>query len=248
MDTTSWPEIGLELGQISTEWALIHDPGEFVLRYAGAIQRYLNALIKNRHDAEEVGQDFLMWVTAHGFPRAKRGRGRFRDYLKVAVRNAALNFLRRKRPATTSDSEVLDLLTAQGPSLIPDQEWIAQWRECLLDRAWKNLEEHQRLLPGNLYYTVLQLLVQNPGRDSTALAAEASQLVRRPIEAEAFRKQVSRARRKLAKFLVSEIAQTLDKPTPAQVEEELIDLGLIEYVRDFLPPDWHKRGKFIDSQ
>jgi hypothetical protein len=30
--------------------------------------------------------------------------------------------------------------------------------------------------------------------------------------------------------------------------EELVDPGLIEYVCDFLPRDWRKRGKFIDSQ
>jgi hypothetical protein len=55
------------------------------------------------------------------------------------------------------------------------------------------------------------------------------------LKAEAFRKQVSRARRMFAQFLVKEIAETLDKPAAPDVEDELVDLGLMGYVRDFLP-------------
>jgi hypothetical protein len=38
-----------------------------------------------------------------------------------------------------------------------------------------------------------------------------------------------------AQFLIKEIADTLDKPAAAEVEDELVDLGLMVYVRDFLP-------------
>ena len=70
----------------------------------------------------------------------------------------------------------------------------------------------------------------------TALAARTSTLTGRPLRADAFRKQVSRARFMLAKLLVREVIQTLDRPTPEQVKEELVELSLWEYVRDFLPP------------
>jgi RNA polymerase sigma-70 factor (ECF subfamily) len=248
MDSEIWPGFGQELSRISTEWAIVYDPGEFVHRYATAVQKYLNALIRNPHDAEEVGQDFFLFVTEHGFPRAKRERGRFRDYLKTAVRNSALTFLRRKRLPTRGDSEMLESMADQGPPVIPDQEWITQWRQCLMDRAWRSLEEHQQQAPDNIYYTALRLMMTSPGEDSKALAAKAARIVGRPITAEAFRKQISRARRKLAGFIVREIAQSLDNATPTQVEEELVDLGLIEYVRDFLPPDWHKKGKFTEPR
>ena len=35
--------------------------------------------------------------------------------------------------------------------------------------------------------------------------------------------------------LIEEIADTLDKPAAMEVEDELVDLGLMVYVRDFLP-------------
>src|SRR5947208_16957069 len=85
------------LDQISTRWAVVNDPLQFMLRYGPAIQRYLSALIKNPHDVEEVLQDFLLRGLQRGFVRTESLRGRFRDYLKTAVRNAALTHYRRRQ-------------------------------------------------------------------------------------------------------------------------------------------------------
>jgi hypothetical protein len=39
----------------------------------------------------------------------------------------------------------------------------------------------------------------------------------------------------------------LADPSPDRVTEELAALGLLEYVRDFLPPDWSARGKLVEE-
>src|SRR5438105_15492605 len=80
----------LRLDQITTVWSMLGDPAKFIMRYAPAIQRYFVAMIPNRHDAEEAIQDFLMRVMQSGFVKADAQRGRFRDYLRTAVRHAAL--------------------------------------------------------------------------------------------------------------------------------------------------------------
>jgi hypothetical protein len=223
------------LEDISTEWAVVRDPARFVQRYAPAIQRYLAALIPNRHDAEEVAQEFFLRVTEHGFIRTRQEGGRFRDYLKAAVRNAGLNFLRRNRALKKADSDFLEEAIPDKTQVAADQAWIAEWRRCLLDRACRALEKHQGQSPGNLFHTVLNMLVDNPLDDTKTLAVRTSALIGRPLRPDAFRKQVSRARRMLAQFLVQEVAQTLDDPTPEPIKEELIELALWEYVRDFLP-------------
>ena len=71
--------------------------------------------------------------------------------------------------------------------------------------------------------------------DSVSLAERATRLTNHPFRAETFRKQVSRARRLFARMLVKEVARTLEAPEPAEVEEELAALGLIHFVKDFLP-------------
>jgi hypothetical protein len=204
------------------------------LRYAHAVQRYLKALLRNEHDAEELAQEFFLWVSAHGLPRVRPERGRFRDYLKKVVRNKALNFLRRNQPCAL-ESDLLNVPAPQDTQGIPDQEWVVQWRGCLLKRAWERLADYQKRSPEGRYFTVLHLCATFPGEDSTRLAARASLLGPGPMRADAFRKQVSRARRVFAELLVDEVAQTLHKPCPADVEDELVDLGLMTYVRDYLP-------------
>jgi RNA polymerase sigma-70 factor (ECF subfamily) len=234
------------LDQISTRWAAVHDPAQFLLRYGAAVRRYLGALIHNADDVDEVLQDFLARGIERGFVRAEPLRGRFRDYLKTAVRNAALSHLRRRKPAGQDDFVLHQLTAAPETPLAADQQWETEWRQCVLARAWQALEAHQRRAPASLCHTVLQLSAAHPKEDSKALAARASAQAGRPIRPDAFRKQVSRARRIFAELLLAEVASTLESPTPEQIEEELIDVGLMEYVREFLPPDWRTRGQLTE--
>jgi hypothetical protein len=229
------------LDRISTDWAIIRDPPQFVLRYAPAIYSYLAALTKSRHEAEEVAQDFYLRVLRYGFARASRERGRFRDYLKAAVRNAARDHWQRRRTPHQRLTDSLSLPTPQT-GLDSDQQWLIYWRRCLLKRVWRALERHQKQAPGNLFHTVLRMVVEHQGEDSEKLAARVGQLTGRPIQPAAFRKQVSRARRMFAQVLLREVEQTLDAPSPQELEEELTEIGLMRHVRDFLPADWRKQG------
>src|SRR4029079_9306886 len=86
-DRTELPPRTLE--QISTHWPMIQDPARFVLRYAPAIESYLHALVRDPHAVEEIAQDFLLRVVERGLIPEANLRGRFRNYLKAAVRNAA---------------------------------------------------------------------------------------------------------------------------------------------------------------
>jgi hypothetical protein len=219
---------------ISTDWAIVRDPGCFVHHYGCAIQRYLGALLSNPFDAEEVAQEFFLRVSQHGFIRTREVGGRFRDYLKAAVRNAALSFVRRRRSLKPTNFGILQATIPDGRQLAADQIWIAEYRLCLLDRACRALEKHEDSCQGNLFHTVLTMVVDNPLDDTNTLATRTSALIGRPVRAEAFRKQISRARRKLARLIVQEVAETLDSPTSEQIREELIELALWEYVRDFV--------------
>jgi hypothetical protein len=224
------------LNEISTEWNAVRDPALFVERYGPAIRAYLLVLLKNRDDVDDVAQDFYVRILRHGFVRAQRERGRFRDYLKVAVRNAAIDYVRRRQAGNRALAHLGQMSAAHELHRQADAEWLAQWRQCLLDRACLALEKHQRgARGGNLFAVVLRMMIDYPLDKAATLAARTSALIGRPLRPEAFRKQLSRARRLLARLIVEEVTQTLDQPTPERVKEELVELSLWEYVRDFLP-------------
>lgn len=219
------------LEQISTCWPMINNPVQFVMRYAGAIRKYVAALVRDPHDSEEVAQDFLVRVFSRGFCPENVSRGRFRDYLKSAVRYVAISHLRKRRPDFAAE---MDMNAIAQPEQEADQEWAAEWRSCLLDRVWQALEMHQRESSGNLYFAVLKQYVDDAQADSETHAARLSKKLGRTVRADAFRQHLHRARRHFAKLIVNEIRRTLHEPTREAIEEELVDLELMAQVREFL--------------
>jgi hypothetical protein len=234
------------IGQISTRWALIRDPVQFVMRYAPAIRGYLGVFLKNPHDVEDVCQAFLLRVVERGVVEENLLHGRFRDYLIATVRNTALAHLRR-RPLAQGGAPLSEVPSPESVTFPDDEEWLAGWRRVVLTAAWEALEAHERTHPGNVSYTALRTLVDYPDENSERLAARVGRLCGRTILAEAFRKQVSRARRLFAESIIAETTRTLEDPTPLRVEEELIDIGVMKYVRPFLPADWRTSGKLVDA-
>mgnify|MGYP001583841430 CR=1 FL=1 len=236
--------LGSRISQISTRWPQLGDAAMICVRYGPAIRKYIDSLVRDRHDAEEVAQEFLLRVVEKGFQLADPDRGRFRDYLKIAVRNAALTSRRRRPPSGGGGPDVSEIAAPKAPGPAEDLEWVEEWRRCILDRAWKAIEDHERRTRGNLFHTVLRLSVDNPGVDSESLAARALGADETPLRADAFRKQLSRARRCFAEHVASEVAGTLEQPTRERVEEELGEIGLLEHVRGLLPADWDpQRGR-----
>lgn len=219
------------LEQISTCWPMIHNPVQFVMRYARAIQKYVAAIVRDPHDAEEVAQDFLVRVFDKGFCPENVSRGRFRDYLKSAVRYVAISHLRKRRSAELSEEMLASIVQ---PDSEADRAYSSGWRDCLLERVWQSLELHQQATADNLFYSVLRLHTETPTASSDDHAARLSEQLGRTVRADAFRQQLHRARKHFAKLIVAEIQQTIQNPTSETVEQELIDLDLMSYVRGLL--------------
>lgn len=223
------------LADISTCWSAVHDCTDFVIRYAPAIRRYLGKLLRDPHDSEDVLQGFLLGVTRNGFAHASPERGRFRTYLFVALRNAAIKFRQRQRNQRDRETKLALSSADVAPEL--DREWLTEWQRCMLDRALDGLFRHQRQTPNNLAHTVLSVKIELPDADSIALAAEASRRCGRAVRPDAYRQHLRRARQLFARLLVQEVAQTLQNPSAEEVDAELIEVGLMPYVRPYLPLD-----------
>ena len=220
-----------ELRLISTHLSALSSPSRFVLRYGAAVRAYLQALLPTQDDADEVEQEFLLRVVEKGIPVGDRSDGRYRHYLIATVRNSAFRYLRNlsRRPALTGD------LTFVSADSSAELQWHRYWRDCVLQGTWQALRDHEARNPGNLFHTVLKAFVEYPEDDSNELAERVSAASGQRLSAEAFRKQLSRARHKFAQLLVAEVSRTIAHATPERVAEELQELDLMKYVRTILP-------------
>ena len=93
---------------------------------------------------------------------------------------------------------------------------------------------HQQQTADNVFHSVLRLHTENSAASSEELAARLSEQIGRTVRADAFRQQLRRARKHFAKLIVAEVQQTLQDPTAEAVEQELFDLDLMPFVREFL--------------
>jgi hypothetical protein len=244
------------LDQIETRWSLLrlaHQPtpgvagparNALAMLYRRAIRAYVGALVVDQQDADELAQEVLVRLLSGNFHRADPERGRFRDLLKVAVANLVRNFWSRKGRRAGDLHDVARL--ADGAEDVADVQWLAGWRATLLENAWTALQSHERSHRGSIAYTVLRLRADNPDDDSPRLAERLSAVLGKPVRADALRQQLHRARLRFAQFLIEEVARSVHAPTPERVEEELIEVGLSDYVRDFLPPDWRETGSLVE--
>jgi RNA polymerase sigma factor (sigma-70 family) len=218
-----------------TPAAIQHARNALVMRYGKAIRSYVGSIITNDADADEVAHNIVVKMLQGDFTGWTQERGRFRDYLKVAVRNAALSALRQRsnaRGQVAIEQHDIELADKSGEDC-----WTAAWRKSIIDGAFQELADYQRkhALSGNHFATIIRMLIDHPEEDSEQLAARLAEKTGQTIRADAFRKQVSRARRKFAELLVQEIERSLlNEATPERIEEELIELRLMPFVRNFL--------------
>lgn len=230
--------VSLRLDHISTQLASLEHAGQFVLRYGPAVQRYLGAILRDAHAADDVWQELVRALLARGGPATWPGKGRFRDYLRTAARNAALSYLRKTKRHATGELPA----DVAGPA---DRALDDDWRRSLLEKVWRQLDAAEHAGGGKFFHTALRVYTDHDDLDSPAQARLVAERLGRAVTAEAFRQQVSRGKRKMAELILTEVAATVAGATAADVEAELVELGLMRFVRDYLPGDW--RTKFFSD-
>jgi len=243
------------LDAIATRWSLIreaHAAGApenaaaarqmLVLRYAKSIRRYIGGMVKNAEDADELSQDAVVRLMKGDFAGADANRGRFRDLLKTAVRNMVHSHWAKSNRRKPKDVE-LDLVASSEDA---DPQWDSAFQSNVLEHAWAALKDFEKRTPTNPAHTILKLRTEFPEATSEELAAKLSAKTGIAVRADAGRQMLRRARLRFAEALLNEVTLGLAEPTPARIAEEFASLGLLEYVKDFLPADWAESGKLAE--
>lgn len=199
-------------------------------RYMKAVRRYLIGAVRDIEVADELSQEFALRFMRGDLHRADRTRGRFRDFIKgVLFHLIADHYRQQKRtPAGLPDGSIPDT-QAIDPSE-DDKLFVESWRREMLGLAWTALQKHQDET-GQLYYTVLRHRANQPQQQSAEMSQHLSVELGKPVNAAWVRQTLHRAREKFADFLLQEVLETLREPSFDQLEQELIDIGLLEYCR-----------------
>jgi RNA polymerase sigma factor (sigma-70 family) len=248
------PSFAPRLGQMETQWSLVRRAhgsaptaarealSVLVMRYSPAIRTYVKMLTRNDADTDELAQDVVVRLLKGDFASADPLRGRFRDLLMVSVRNMVKNHWEKdnRRPKTgveapepANPGDEIDALLQAA-----DESWVTSWRAMLIEIAMTRLEQFQRENPQSVAYTALRLRSSFPELDSTALGLKLSQMAGREINAVAYRQHLKRGRVRFAEYVIEEIAQGLESAEIDRIQEELIAVGLYEYVKDVLQEYW----------
>lgn len=239
-------DIAQRLSQIQTLWTVVgraHGDGpthlvnsaqkELLERYGKVVHRYLLGALRDADAADEISQEFALRFVRGDLGGADPNRGRFRDFLKGVLYHMIGDHHRRRQkqhPALPAEHDPVDDSEDFGAG---DEEFLKNWREELLKRAWHALQHHEQE-NGQPYHTVLQFRAAHPEMRSEEMAGRLAEEMKKDLTASWVRQTVHRAREKFAEALVNEVVQTLRDPTVDSIEQELIDIGLIEYCRPVL--------------
>jgi RNA polymerase sigma-70 factor (ECF subfamily) len=226
--STNWEEIIEARGDASGD-----KRNRILIRYASCVYTYILQACRNADTAEELSQEFALRFVRGDYKNADPSKGRFRDYLRASLRNliadqyrknkeVALNISSAERlPDESTDSQLADL----------DREFHKHWREQVLRLTWNALRESDSESGrSNDYYTVLHYRSLNPNAKSSEMADALTQQLGRSVNAEWVRQKLSRARKKFADLLATEVRRSLSEKTEEAIREELAALGLLKYI------------------
>src|SRR5262245_47107954 len=133
---TIWTVLGRAHGE-SAEAAAAKR--QLLERYTKPVRRYLLGAVRDVEVADDLSQEFAVRFMRGDLHRADQTRGRFRDFVKgVLFHLIADHHRRQKRTVAGLPDESL----ADGHAADPaagDEQFLAGWREDILDRSWTAL-------------------------------------------------------------------------------------------------------------
>jgi RNA polymerase sigma factor (sigma-70 family) len=229
------------LSQIETLWSMVrnaHQSDEEIARdaqrqllkkYGSAIQRYLNAKLRDPAAADDIYQDFAVKFVRGDFHKASPEVGRFRTFIRSVLYRQIADFYRKKkrRGDVQLDGQVFEPL-ADVDEDSSDEQFAEVWRDEMLKKAWDSLYELEAQ-SGKPWYSVLQLRVRNPQLRSNDLARQIGEQLGKPISSANVRVLLHRAREKFSVLLIESISNSLESNSADAIEEELAELKLLEY-------------------
>jgi RNA polymerase sigma factor (sigma-70 family) len=232
------------LSKISTAWTMLHQAHAgkkeqaaaaqqlLLQRYRGAVYRYLLAALRDPHAADDLTQEFALSLVRGDFRKAQPEQGRFRNYVKTVLFHLVSKYRKRQQRDPRAELPDSDDPEAGALAVSPEdteRQFIENWRNELLARAWEALAEAQPT-----FYSVLRFRAAHPKMPSPEMAQKLGRQLGKPLTQEGVRQTLHRARTLFAELLLEAVAHSVEPPTTELVEQELSDLNLLVYCQPAL--------------
>lgn len=142
--STSW-ELLADAAHRGDGWATARN--EFAERYYAAVRAYIAALTHGASHSDDLTQRFFEAVVLSGklLARADREQGRFRPYLKQAIRNFLIDEHRRQSRTTANEVPLDGVIGGWNAAAVdgspsPDEAMLRAWARALVAMALSRLE------------------------------------------------------------------------------------------------------------
>ncbi|MFK8114615.1 MAG: hypothetical protein AB8B91_20605 [Rubripirellula sp.] len=207
----------VNLVRSSHPWTKADSAAGFVLRYLVPMRRQLTKVLGSAEHADEALKLLLAHLVSVGFGNQKQGR--LRDFLLRGVRSAAKShhteLPEKDRPPLNLEEVTLE-----------SREWLAYWRDGILERAWRALERQEHADSGSPVFTVLHCATSQPQATPAMLVVQIASETGVQLEEKLVAKTLPLSRALFAQLVADEVAETLENPTGADVKMEINLLGL----------------------
>src|SRR5262249_40154477 len=176
--------------------------------YGGAVRRYLRAVLHDTDAADEVFQEFALRLVRGDLRGGDPHRGRFRNFLKGTLFHLIADYRKQQRrwPGPLPDDGVA--LVAHPEAAEFDRQFLENWCDELLARAWAALAAIEAGT-GQPFYAVLRFRAEHPEMRSPQMAVQLAAQLGRPFSSSGVRQTLHRAREKFADPLVDEVIHSL---------------------------------------
>jgi len=234
------------LSQIQTLWTLVRQAHQgtadsansaqhkLLDRYGGAVKRYLLGALRDADAADELFQEFACRLLKGDMRGADPQRGRFRNFVKGVLFHLVADHhnRRQRRPKQMAPDHPEPAIDPPSFSEM-DRDFLKNWRDEVLARSWKALQAVEQET-GQPFFTVLRFRADHPKLSSQEMAAKLGELLGKTLTAAGVRQTLHRARERFGDLVLDEVIQAMEQPTAAQLEEELLELGLLNYCQPAL--------------
>ena len=243
------PDPNSHLSRILTNPSVLKNPASFFDVYQVPVRKFFLCLCNSANEADEQFQEFALKFLSGAFDSFKPERGRFRDYLKAALRNQGKRSFQSGGKISLMLHEQLD--TADPESQEPIELALKEFDAIEGEQIKKLVDDDMRAdeeTGRNQFHSLLTFAVsyqknrlseyaESGGRTKipvSAIAAFIQEKFGETVSLDTAKQRMHRAKAMYASKMIDEISVRVTDPSVAAVREAARELGLSLYIESEL--------------